>query len=340
LYGRTPAQLGQFLTQLEPNMVLNTEALLNSVVAVNGGATTSINNRLIAARATSGMSAGDEVGRGFEVWAQPFGSFLTQDATQGVNGFTANTYGAAIGADTMVRPDLRLGLALGFGNSNVNYDGTISGNTASLWNAQLALYGTWFRDGFFLDGLLGGGLNWYSTQENISLLGLSRSANFNGTQFNARLGAGYDWTASNGMIVTPGLSVQETHLGVDGYTTSGAGVLNLHVNSDSTDIIQSRLGARVAYPLTGYGTYTLTPEVHAYYVHNFGSDQTTATSTFTGGGPAFTTTAPARDRDIFNLGLGLTVAQVGPLALSGVYDYSGGATSHEQTFYFRFKTDF
>ena len=336
----SPTGQAELLRQLEPNLILNTEALLNAALAVNGGATTSINNRLIAARATSGMAAGDEVGRGFDAWVQPYGSFETQDTAQGVDGFKVNSYGAAFGLDTMVRPDLRLGMAFGFGNADIEYNGNLSGNTASVWNAQLAAYGTWFQDGFYVDGVLGGGLNWYSTHENQSALGYTRTGNFNGTQFNAKLGAGYNWAAPSGLIVTPALSLQETHISMDAYTTSGAGVLNVHVNSNSADILQSKLGARVAYPMTGYGTYTFTPEIHAYYLHNFGSDQTTMTSAFTGGGPAFNTTSPSRDRNIYNIGLGLTVAQIGPMALSGVYDYAGGATSHEHLFFFRFKTEF
>jgi outer membrane autotransporter protein len=336
----SPTGQAQLLRQLEPNLILNSEALLNAALAVNGGATTSINDRLIAARATSGMAAGDEVGRGFVAWAQPYGSFETQDGTQGVDGFKVNSYGAAFGLDTMVRSDLRLGMAFGFGSSDIQYSGNLAGNSASVWNAQLAAYGTWFQNGFFVDAVLGGGLNWYSTHENQTALGYTRTGNFNGTQLNAKLGVGYDWAAPNGIIVTPGLSFQETHISMDGYTTSGASVLNLHVNSASADILQSRVGARVAYPMTGYGTYTLTPEIHAYYLHNFGSDQTTMTSYFTGGGPGFSTTSPARDRNIYNIGLGLTVAQVGPMALSGVYDYAGGATSHEHMFFIRFKTEF
>ena len=340
LDGLTPLQLAQFLRQVQPAMVTTAQALLGSIAAVNGGATTSIGNRLIAARATSGMAAGDAVGRGFEAWVQPFGSFLTQNEKQGIDGFTANTYGAALGADTMVRPDLRLGVALSFGNSDVMFDGNLAGNKTSVWNTQLAAYGTWFQGGFFVDGILGGGFNWYSTHENIAALGTSRDAGFTGTQINAKLGAGYDWTAPNGLIVTPGVALQEIHLNTHSYTTHGAGVLNVAVNGAAMDILQSRVGARVAYAFSGPGSSTLTPEVHAYYVHNFGSDQQSSTASFTGGGPNFTTTGPTRDRDTVNLGIGLTVAQVGPLAVSGVYDYAGGATSHDHTFFFRFRTEF
>jgi outer membrane autotransporter protein len=92
--------------------------------------------------------------------------------------------------------------------------------------------------------------------------------------------------------------------------------------------------------MRGFGGYTYIPEMHAYYVHNFGSNSITETASFTGGGPTFGTQAAPFDRNLFNIGVGVTVAKIGRVRLMGVYDYTGGATSHDSTIFLRLSTDF
>jgi outer membrane autotransporter protein len=240
-----------------------------------------------------------------------------------------------------VRPDLRVGLAISLGNSDISFNQDLSGNTASIFNAQVAAYGTWFQNGFFLDGLLGGGFNQYSIHDNVSLLASSRDANFNGTQVTVKLGGGYDWHLPGGLVLTPGLSFQDQHYNLNGYTTNGGlGPLNLTVSSKALDLVQSRIGARIAYTDLPVNGYSLTPEAHAYYIHNYGSNAVTTSAAFTGGGPAFSTSSAPRDKDEYNIGLGLTISKFGPVIFSGEYDYTGGMSAHDHMIFFRLKTEF
>ena len=140
--------------------------------------------------------------------------------------------------------------------------------------------------------------------------------------------------------MTPNLSIQDTHLNVHGYATHGGGALDLNVDGNALDIIQSRIGAMGSYPVGLDGGYTLVPEVHVYYLHDFGSDQSTVTAGFAGGGPPFATTGAARDRDVVNVGLGLRLATLGQLTFTGAYDYSAGATSHDHSLFFRLSARF
>ena len=58
------------------------------------------------------------------------------------------------------------------------------------------------------------------------------------------------------------------------------------------------------------------------------------------GGGSFTVTAPARDPDIAELGVGLTVARNGPFALSALYDYAFGRTTSDNKFFLQVKWSF
>jgi len=285
-----------------------------------------------------GMSAGDEPGRGFTVWAKPFIGGFTQGVKEGVSGFTATTYGAAIGADTLVRPDLRLGAAILLSESDISFSGPLAGNKNTALSVQAGVYGTWFMNDFFIDGVIAAGVNRYNTKENITAFGATRNADFGGTQYSAKIAAGYDWR-TNGVIMTPSIALQELHLDIDRHSTSGGGLFDMNVAGQSVDITQLKLGSRFAYPIERAEGWTFTPELHGYYVRNLNTSRIVTSTTFLAGG-SFINTSPARDTDIADLGLGLTIAQKGPFALSAVYDYSFGQTTKDSTFYLRVKSDF
>jgi outer membrane autotransporter protein len=113
----------------------------------------------------------------------------------------------------------------------------------------------------------------------------------------------------------------------------------MNVAGQSVDITQLKLGSRFAYPIERAERWTFTPELHGYYVRNLNTSRIVTSTTFLAGG-SFINTSPARDTDIADLGLGLTIAQKGPFALSAVYDYSFGQTTKDSTFYLRVKSDF
>ena len=336
----TTAQQQSILTKLEASLIGSNQVALSSILSLEGAATAALTGRQTAARETNGMSAGDDIGRGYQVWVQPFASFQTQNATGGVDGSTSNSYGMVAGADTLVRPDLRVGLALTIGNTDIAYSGNLSGNKGTVLTTQLALYATWYQGHWFVDGAAGGGINWYTTHESAPAFGGNREAEFSGTHLTARVGTGYDWMVNSQLTITPYASIQDTHFNLDGYTTHGLGLLDLKVSNKAFDALQSRIGAKAAYTFAR-GGYTFTPELHSYYLHNFGADQRLTTSeSFVGGGPTFSTIGPARDRDVWNVGLGLTMAKIGRVTLTGTYDYLGGSTSSDHQVSARFKTDF
>ena len=339
LRGLSPAQQALFFTQVQPSQIGAAAALMASALSGNSGLTTSIDDRVYAMLNGRGMAAGDEVGRGFTVWVKPYGETFTQNNKEAVNGFTASAYGVAAGADTLIRPDVRLGGAVSLGNTNFNFAGSQSGNTATDLSFQAGVYGTYFANNFFFDGIGAFGLHSYDTKENISAFGSQRISDYNGVQFSAKVTGGYDWHAASGMVVTPSVTFQEIHVDMDAHRTSGAGVFNLNVSGQHFDVMQLKLGGRVAYPMPRPSGWVFTPEAHAYYVRNLILSRVQSSASFVTGG-VLTVSGPQRDPDLADLGLGLTIAQKGPFALSAVYDYTFGQTSFDNQFFLRLKTEF
>ncbi len=337
----TAQQQNTILTKLAGNLAGANLTSLGSFLSLEGAATQTLLNHQFAARQTEGLAAGDEVGRGYQVWVQPFGSFLTQNATTGLlatAGSNANSYGLVAGADTLVRPDLRVGFALTLGNTDITWSGNLAGNKASSLTTQATAYATWYQGRWFVDGAAGAGFDWFTSHETETAFGGNRDASFNGTHLSARIGTGYDWRPIDRLTVTPYVSIQDTHYDIGGYTTHGLGLLDLTVNHKAFDTVQGRIGAKAAYTVQ-QGGYTFTPELHAYYLHSFTQNQTTSES-FVGGGPTFNTITPLRDRDLWNVGFGLTVAKIGRVTLTGLYDFLGGANSSDHQLSMRFSTEF
>ena len=339
LISMTPAQQQQFFSQVQPSQLGTAEALLSSALTNNGGLTTSVDNRVYALRNTGGTAAGDETGRGFSAWARPYGETFSQGVKEGVSGFTASSYGVAIGADTLITPDVRMGVAMSLSNTDISFSGAQSGNKTSDLLAQVGVYATWFKDGFFVDGIAAFGYNWYNTKENLSFFGTQRSSNYSGMQYSAKVTAGYDWHTPIGVVLTPNVTLQEIHLDVASQQTTGAGLFNLNVADQHLDVTQLKLGGRLAYPVIQPNGWTFTPELHAYYVRNLNISRVTTSVSFPLGG-AFSVSGPQRDADLANLGVGLTIAQKGPFVLSAVYDYTFGQTTTDNTFFLRVKTEF
>ena len=145
--------------------------------------------------------------------------------------------------------------------------------------------------------------NWYEGKRDISIGAINRTANadYDGQQYGAYLGGGYKFELGKSLELTPLASIQWNHLRLAGYTETDAGSMNLIVNRQSYDILQSGLGARIASPLK-YKWGNFTPEVHAKWLYNFIGDDMAITSTYTGGGGSFTSNGAKPAKNGVNLG--------------------------------------
>jgi len=340
LRGLTPAQQALFFQQVQPSQIGTALAQLVQQLANNGGLTTSVDDHVYGMRNNvTGMGAGDEVARGLTVWAKPFGETFTQNMKEAVNGYTASVYGLAAGADTLILPNVRVGAAASLSNANINFAGSQSGNTGSDLLFQTGLYGSYFANNFFLDGVGAFGLHWLNTKESISAFGVQRTSSYQGVQFEGRMTAGYDWHAGPAMVVTPSVTFQEIHIDTDANQTQGGGIFNLNVAAQHIDVTQLKLGSRAAYTMTQPNGWVFTPEVHAYYIRNLVLTRVANSAAFTSGG-VVTVYGPQRDGDLADLGLGMTISQKGPFTLSAVYDYTFGQTQSDNQFFLRVKTEF
>jgi uncharacterized protein with beta-barrel porin domain len=251
---------------------------------------------------STGVSAGDE-SKLNGLWAKQYGGYLDQGTRDGVEGYNAWNTGTAVGVDRLLSDNLTIGASLGYAYGRVDSDA----NSAStdIQSAQGTLYAGYqgVNIPYYIDLAGSFAENWYNGQRDITVATINRIADssYEGQQFGVYLEGGYKFNLGNHLEITPLTSLQWTHLSLDSYTESNAGALDLNVNRQSYNILESGLGASIAYPVK-YNWGSFTPEVHAKWLYDFIDDNMTVTSAFTGGGAAFTSNGASPARNGANIG--------------------------------------
>jgi uncharacterized protein with beta-barrel porin domain len=226
--------------------------------------------------------------------------------------------------DKPVNNQTRVGFGGGYAHSTI--DENHSANQTEVDSFQLMTYlhytpGTWF-----VEGALTAGIDKYEGSRYIISPGLNRTASsdYTGQQYSAIVSAGQHFYFNDQVTVTPLASLQASHTRVGSYTENGAGVLNLRVDKQSYDSLQSGLGVKVERVMQ-YGDSTYSPEIHVKWLHDFNSTTPEQNVAFTGGGSKFHVQGVSQDRDIYNVGVGLTFLSCNcnrdSWTVKGLYDY-------------------
>ncbi len=145
----------------------------------------------------------------------------------------------------------------------------------------------------------------------------------NGQEYTGTVRAGYHFFVQ-GVTITPLASLQYTHMNLDGYTETGGPQINLNVQSQSYNFLQSGLGATVAHPFAVDGG-ALVPEFHAKWLYMLANPTLQNTASFALGSPTFVTPGLSTFPSMFNVGAGITFLNCGCAAktwsFEAVYDF-------------------
>ena len=291
-------------------------------------------NQVIAARqnTTAGMSSGEDFIANQNLWMKGYGSWATQNNQSGIDGYSVNTGGLAIGGETLLTPRASLGLVFAFGNSNVSSNNGNAPSSVSINSYQTGLYGSYILEpqlswNYQLDA----GISNNKESRNLSsfagvtgVTGTNASASFN--SFSTHIGTGLRqaWALSDKTTFIPSVRVDYTNVQSQGYTESGAGVLNLNVGSQTAQTLYLSSNLRLDQELTE--RLKVTGNVGAGY--NTLNNQVQLTSAYQGGGPAFVTTGLAISPWLYNAGLGI-IGQLDPnTEISLRYDVQASPTGY------------
>jgi autotransporter-associated beta strand protein len=231
------------------------------------------------------------------------------------------------GVDYRVSTEIRVGALFGYGHTDVDLDN--EGSKAHVDSFTPGIYATYAdKQGFYANALFTGSLNDYSTDRNIIIPGVNRTAtgSTSGTQFGGDLDGGYEFHKNN-WTFGPSAGLTYVNLGIDSFNESGAGAADLNINNQSTDSLRSRLGGTVSYQ-GKIGSIVLTPYFNAFWQHEFLDNPTLITSQFQGlPGGTFSVQTTRGDSDNALLGAGVNADVTKNVTLFVDYQAEAGGSS-------------
>ena len=258
----------------------------------------------------TGVSSGDDPQMN-GIWAKPYGSYLSQARRQSILGYDAWNTGTVVGLDHLIGDSLTIGIGGGYAYGQV--DSSANNASTDITSAQGIIYAG-YQDpdsSFFIDGAGTVAWNWYNGERSIDFINRTAGSTYDGQEYSAYLGSGYKFDVGKspeyGPIFgenfefTPLVSLQWTHQSVGSYTETNAGSLDLNVNKQNYDTLESSLGGSISSP-EKYDWGIFTPEIHMKWLYDYIEDKMVMTSSFVDDGGSFVANGAAPARGGMNIG--------------------------------------
>jgi len=265
----------------------------------------------------TGFLTGDEPAN-TGAWTQVFGATMHQDGRDAVSGYNANVEGISLGWDRLLAENFFAGFSFGYAHNSIS--SSDSTTKTGIDSTQGSIYGSFTTKNYYLNGIGSFAYNRYDSSRYMSFGGIDRTAksSYDGNQYSGYLEGGYSFH-HQGIKITPLASLHYQHLHLRDYCESGAGALNLAVDTQRYNILQSGLGAKIAYPIQK-NNVQLIPELHARWLYDFVGDPQQATAQFTGGGATFASKGLDPPKSSYNIGAKLNILTEYGVTLSLDYD--------------------
>lgn len=242
----------------------------------------------------------------YGMWLKSYGQWNRQDDDGGFVGYDHNVYGAAVGFDSLLSDNSLFGFSLGYSGTDIDLsqnqgDGDIDTMTA-------ALYGSFFSQKGYLDGVLAYGQLDYQNQRNIRVGTIQQiaQAEHDGHVFSAFVEGGYN-VNFNPWILQPFANLAYVYLNEDRFVEEGAGTLSQVIESRSTDSLVVEAGLR-ASSLVELESGMFIPEISMAWRYNLDIDDRKIESSFVGQpNTAFTIEGNDIENSSAVLGVGITM---------------------------------
>ena len=265
-------------------------------------------------------------------WAKTFGNLASQGNMDDNFGYDANTYGLVLGYDRPVAENTRAGVNVGYANSTI--DGNDSSGETTIDSYQVTGYLNYTPGPWYVQGALTAGVDRYDGERQIAFADVNRVAksDYDGKQYSALVSAGKHFYFEKNVTVTPFASLQASRIKVENFNERGAGALNHSVDDQDYDLTRSGLGVKMERSIRS-GAFTYAPEVHFKWLHDFSDTTTEQTAALNGGGSAFNVKGIEQDRNLYNIGAGVTVLSCNcdsdSWTVKGQYDYKWNESEYK-----------
>jgi uncharacterized protein with beta-barrel porin domain len=236
-------------------------------------------NKIVQSRlaGNSGMNSGDNIfSDGYE-WFKPFGAWSKQDSKDGFDGYSTKTYGIVFGEDTALNKTDRVGTAFSFSKTDVSgIDHSSTINTLQLVGYGSRALSDTIESNVQLD------INYSDISGrrdiNIGTLSKTARASYNSLGIHLGTGIGKTYKANKSTSLTASLRGDITYIKDDSYSESGAGSLNLNIDSKNTKDFEMSTDVKLNKELNNNSSVS----VHLGVGYDFLNDPTATTGSFEG----------------------------------------------------------
>jgi len=269
-----------------------------------------------------GGSGGDDsnslLSNRFSVFVNGVGGFGDTGSSSRENASDFYSAGVVLGVDYRFTNNFVSGLAFGYSHlgsdfqNNINVSG--GGIDADIYN--LSLFASYDLGDFYVDGNFTYGWSDYDVTRGVVILsnnaaspgGANRIAtsNPNGEQYSTGLGLGYNYQY-DAFNLNPYARVDYYHGKIDSYSETGAFGLNLAVDEQNFDSLQSLLGVQLSYVFS-HSFGVLIPQFNVGWHHEFLNKSRAINARYTAdfNNTLLTATTDNPDRDYATLGFGFS----------------------------------
>ena len=245
-------------------------------------------------------------------WGEVFYSSAEAKEEARSAGYSAQTYGIAVGADIPILRRARVGASYGLGFTDSDGSGSAdtqvetTSHSLSVYG-HIDLYGLG-HPGPFAAAVVGYGLNDTTGERALPTAQAKAKGSFASTSLQARIETGYRFVVAKRYAFDAYVGFRYADVQGDSYTETGAGALNLRIDSSKYSSAESVMGFRLAADIKANGV-VVRPHIHGAWLHDFSGKPTEVSARFASSGanaPNFTVEGRERGEEGFSGGFGLS----------------------------------
>ncbi|MFO1159361.1 MAG: autotransporter domain-containing protein [Reyranellaceae bacterium] len=358
-----PSASGDFANILGTIAGLNSSTVMPFLTSISGQNYSAFSNSMVQgaqlfmnnfALQVGGGSVGPRGGRvalaqACEVACQTFapptwgawGGALGGTGTVGTGAVTGSTTynvgGFAAGLDRQITPSFLAGVTVGY-TTGTQWVSGFSGQSSSN-TVQVGLYGSFFQDAFYLDGMVSYANSTNQMWRNIAIPNLQqRTAQglTGANQFFGQLEGGYRFTLSGPAMafITPFARLQGYTGTQNAFTETGAQSLSLSVAAQTTNSLRSVIGAQLGGSMDFGWRDRLYAQLRLGWSHEY-ADVTRPVTASLAGAPSFLFTTygatPTRDGAVVGVQATTSIAEAASIYLRYEGNIAGQDTTHALT---------